>query len=149
MIKETGKIISIEEQHGEKIAVIECISKSACSGCHNQDSCGVGTVAKSYSDKTHRFPVSYQQWMEVDESIELQIRNSDLVSSAIIAYLVPLVFFIGGAVVSKQFTLLHEGQIILAAVGCGMIGFAFTRLLSNKLFPKREFNEIISTQSKQ
>lgn len=146
MIKETGKIISIKELQGEKIAVIECISKSACSGCHNQNSCGVGTVSKSHSDKTHHFEVPFKEWMHVDEAIELQITNRDLISSAVIAYLVPLVFFIGGAIITKEFTVLSEGQMILVAVASAAVGFLFARILSNKYFPKKQSNNIISVE---
>jgi len=146
MIKETGKIISIKELQGEKIAVIECISKSACSGCHNQNSCGVGTVSKSHSDKTHHFEVPFKEWMHVDEAIELQITNRDLISSAVIAYLVPLVFFIGGAIITKEFTVLSEGQMILVAVASAAVGFLFARILSNKYFPKKQSNKIISVE---
>ena len=149
MIKETGKIISIEKRHGKKVAIVECISKSACSGCNNQNSCGVGTIAKTHSDKTHQFEMPYKEGMEVDESIELQVNNRDLVHSAILAYLVPLLFFIGGALLAKQFDALSEIALILIAIGCAAIGFLFTRLISNKLFPKKQFNSIIGTQLKK
>jgi len=146
MIKETGKIISIKELQGQKVAVVECISKSACSGCHNQDSCGVGTVSKSHSDKTHHFEVPFKEWMHIDEAIELQITNRDLISSAIIAYLVPLVFFVGGAILTKEFTLLNEGQMILVSVISAAVGFLFARLLSNKYFPQKQSDNIISAK---
>ena len=149
MINETGKIISIEKLHGETIAVVECISKSACSGCHNQSSCGVGTVAKTFSDKTHQFEVPYKEGMEVDKLIELQINNRDLIKSASVAYLIPLLFFIGGALLAKQFDSLSEGGIIAIAVSCAAIGFIFTRLISHKLFPKKQFNSIVGTQLKK
>ena len=149
MIKETGKIISIEKQHGKRVAVVECISKSACSACHNESSCGVGTVAKTFSDKTHQFKVPYKEGMEVDKLVELQINNHDLVNSAILAYLVPLLFLIGGALLAKQFDVSSEGLIILIAVSCAVVGFVFTRLISNKLFAKKQFNKIIDTQLKK
>jgi len=148
MIKESGKIISIKELQGEKVAVVECISKSACSGCHNQNSCGVGTVSKSHAEKTHHFEVPFKEWMHVNEAIELQITNRDLISSAIIAYLVPLVFFIGGAVLTKEFTSLSEGQMIIVAVISAIVGFLFARVLSHKYFPQKESNNIISAKAR-
>lgn len=145
MIKETGKIIFIEDG----IAVVECISKSACSGCHNQSGCGVGTVAKTFSDKTHQVEVPYKEGMKVDEFVELQINNRDLVSGAIVAYLVPLIFFIGGALLAKQFYSLNEGSIIAIAISSGFIGFMVTRFTSNRLFPKNQLNSIIGTELKK
>jgi len=147
MIKETGKIISIEEIQGEKVAIVECISKSACSGCHSQSNCGVGTVSQSLPDKTHHFEVPFKQWMLVDEKIELQITNRDLIYSAVIAYLIPLVFFIGGAIFTKAFILSSEGGVIVFAAIFSIVGFFFSRLLSHKYFPKKQYDNIISAKS--
>ena len=146
MINETGKIIAIEMQQGKKVAIVECISKSACSGCHQSNNCGVGVVAKSFSDKTHRFEVSYKKGMEVDELIEIQINSGDLIKSASLAYLLPLLFFIGGALVAKQFDFINEGVLIFIAIGCAGVGFLFTRLISNKLFPKEQVNSVLKTK---
>jgi sigma-E factor negative regulatory protein RseC len=145
MIRETGKIIAIEKQHDKKVAVVECVSKTACSGCHNQNSCGVGTVAKTMSDKTHQFEVPYQEGMEVDEVIEFQINNSDLIKSSILAYLVPLLFFIGGALLAKQFDFISEGLLILIAVISAGVGFMVTRLVSRKLFSKEALKSSVVT----
>ncbi len=149
MIKETGKIIAIEELHGKRVAVVECISKSACSGCNNQSSCGVGTVAKTFANKTHQFEVPYTEGMAVDEFIELQINNSDLIKSASLAYLVPLIFFIGGALLAKQFDSVSEIALIVIAVLCAVIGFGFTRLISHKLFSKKQITSLVGTQLKK
>ena len=148
MFTETGRIVAIEPELQDKnsIAVIECISKSACSSCHNSNQCGVGVVAKAYSDKTHQFEVPYKEGMKVDSFIEIQINNSDLIKTASLAYLVPLVFFIGGALLAKQFAGVNEIQLILIAVSCGVIGFFVTRILSNKFFPKESFNKVIGTR---
>lgn len=145
MIKEVGKIISIKELDGDKIVTIECISKSACSSCNNQNSCGVGTVAKSHSSKTHHFEMPYTEGMKVDEAIELQIKNSDLVGSAIIAYLIPLTFFLSGAVTAKQLGTLNEVGIILIAAISAAVGFVFARFLSHKFFPIKQDHKIITT----
>ena len=148
MIKETGKIIAIEKQHGKNIAVIECVSKSACSGCHNQSSCNMGSMTKSHADKTHQFEVPYKEGMKVDEVLELRINNRNLVYSAIIAYFIPLVFFIGGAVFAEHLGLLNI-EVILIAFGCTAISFVLTRFMSNKLFPKKQLNNMIRTELKK
>ena len=149
MIRETGRIIAIQKQHEKSVAVVECISKSACSSCHNQSCCGVGVVAKTFSDKTLQFEVPYKEGMEVDEFIEFQVNNGDLIKSASLAYLVPLLFFIGSALLAKQFDFLNEEVLILIAVSCAAIGFVVTRLISNKLFPKEQLNKIISNKLKK
>lgn len=148
MIRETAKIIAIEEQAEKKLAVVECISRSACSSCHNSNSCGVGVVAKTFSDKVHHLKVPYKEGMEKNTFVELQISNVDLIKSASIAYLIPLIFFIGGALIARQFSFIDEGLLILIAIVCAVIGFTFTRLISNKLYPKDQFNNVMSCESK-
>ena len=147
MIRETGRVIAIEQQaNGKAIAQIECISKSACSSCQNKSSCGVGVVAKAFSDKAHQFEVPYQQGMEVNKFVELQINNGDLIKSAVVVYLLPLMFFIGGAVVAKQFNTSHEAITISFAIASAAVGFIFTRLLTSKLFKQKPFDNIVSNK---
>lgn len=145
MIKETGKIIAVEMHDNERIAVVECISRSACSSCHNESSCGVGTVAKAFSDKAHRLEVPYTDGMAVDKFVELQINSGDLIKSAMLAYLVPLLFLISGALITKQFHFINEGMLILIALSCAAIGFLFSRLLGNKLFPPKQHGSMIGS----
>ncbi|MCW8997021.1 MAG: SoxR reducing system RseC family protein [Psychromonas sp.] len=147
MIRETGKIIAIEKQHEKTIAVVECISKSACSSCHQGSSCGVGVVAKTFSDKTHQFEIPYKDGMQVDEFIDIQINNRDLIKSASVAYLIPLLFLIVGALLAKQFLFVSEGMLIVIAVGSAAIGFAVTRFISNKFFSKEQLSSVIKSNS--
>ncbi|MGB5445431.1 MAG: SoxR reducing system RseC family protein [Psychromonas sp.] len=147
MIRETGKIIAVEEINGKRIAHIECISKSACSSCHNNSSCGVGVVSKSFSDKTQHITVPYEDGMVVDKFVELQIKNDDLIKSAMLVYLVPLLFFICSALVAKQFQIENEALIILIAIIFAAVGFALTRILSKRLFLKKHINQIITSKT--
>lgn len=122
MIKETGKIIEIKNVAGKKTVAIECISRSACSSCQSQSNCGVGVVSKGFSNKQHYIEVEYQEGMKVDQSIELQIENSDLVKGAMLAYLFPLVLFIGTAIITFLLGL-PEIVIILTSFLFGGIAY--------------------------
>ena len=146
MITETGKIIGITEVQGEMVAQVECVSKSACSGCSSSKNCGVGAVSEGLSDKTHRFDVPYKEGMKVDNLIELQISNGDLIKSASLVYLLPLVFFISSALVIKSFFIVNEGALIGISVVFAAIGFFVTRILANKLFPNKQSKQLITTQ---
>ncbi|HEY5716020.1 MAG TPA: SoxR reducing system RseC family protein [Psychromonas sp.] len=146
MVRETGKIIAVEKINGESIAHIECISKLACSSCNNNSNCGVGVVSKTFSDKTQHFTVPYEEGMEVDKFVELHINNNDLIKSAVLVYLVPLIFFICSALIAKQFHIGNEALIILIAIISAAVGFVLSRILSKKLFPQKHINKIISSK---
>ncbi|GLS92650.1 sigma E factor positive regulatory protein RseC [Psychromonas marina] len=146
MITETGKIIAIEEVQGEIVARVECISKSACSSCNNNTSCGVGVVSKAFSDKSHSFELPYKEGMKVDTFIELNISNGDLIKSATLIYLLPLVFFIGSALLIKSTFMVNEGILIALSAVSAALGFAITRLIANKLFPHKQSKPLIKTK---
>ncbi|MEI6898194.1 MAG: SoxR reducing system RseC family protein [Psychromonas sp.] len=146
MITETGKIIAIKEVQGVMIAQVECISKSACSSCNSHTSCGVGAVSEAFNNKAHRFDLPYKEGMEVDHSIELQISNGDLIKSASLIYLLPLLFFISSALVLKSFFNISEIGLIIISGLFALVGFIFTRLLAHRLFPNKPSKQLISTQ---
>lgn len=114
MAKETGKIIEIKNVDGKKIVSVECISRSACSSCQSQSNCGVGVVAKGFSSKQHYIEVEYQDGMNIDQSVELQIKDKDLVKGAVLAYLVPILFFIGSAIITLYLGLPEIATILIS-----------------------------------
>lgn len=142
-------IKSIKKVQGEMVAQVECISKSACSGCSSSSNCGVGTVAESFSDKTHHFNVPFKEGMKVDQFVELQITNGDLIKSAALVYLLPLIFFISSALIIKSFFNTSEMELIAVSVVFAAIGFIVTRLIANKLYPNKHSKQLITTQINQ
>lgn len=146
MISETGKVIAIDQVDGNLVARVECISKSACSSCHNNTSCGVGVVSKAFSDKTQHFQVPFETGMKVDHFVELQISNGDLVKSAALIYLLPLFFFIGSALLLKVLFSIEEGALIVISTLMAALGFFITRSIVNKVFPQQHNQQIITTK---
>lgn len=146
MLTETGKIIAIQHVQGEMVAHVECISKSACSSCHNKNSCGVGVVSQAFSDKSQYFELPYKEGMKVDSFIELQISDGDLIKSAALIYLLPLLFFISSALFIKSFFDVNEGLLITICLIISVFGFALTRYIANKLFPHQQHKPLITTQ---
>ncbi|MFT6927228.1 MAG: sigma-E factor negative regulatory protein RseC [Psychromonas sp.] len=149
MVAEKGKIIAIEKNKGKTLAHIEYISKSACSSCQNNDNCGVGVVSKTFSDKALQFSIPYTEEMKVNNFVELRINNKDLIKSAMLVYLVPLLFFICSALIAKQFYITNEAFIILIAISWAAIGFVITHFVSKKLYPQKSINQLISSKTIQ
>lgn len=145
MIRETGTITAVDKSHGKRIAYIECVSKSACSSCN----CGMGSVSKIFSEKKQLFTVPYEEGMEANNLVEVQINNDDLIKSAMLIYLVPLFFFICSALIAKQFQIGSEGLTILIAIIFAAVGFAITRVLTKKLFPKVYISQMITSKTVQ
>lgn len=145
MLQEIGKIIDIKIINGEKTAVVECISKSACKSCSNNNNCGVGVVAKGLSDKAHRLSMPFKEGMVINESIELLIENKDIVKSSIIVYVIPLILFVLGCTVSYLFTS-NEPLVISISLLSLVIGVFIAKAVSSKLYPIQNLNKLIRTK---
>jgi len=145
MIQETGRIIEIKEIDGTKTAIVECVSKSACKSCSNNDNCGVGVVAKSSRSKLHHLSVPFEEGMNVDASVDLLIENKDIIQSSMIVYVVPLVFFIVGTLAGYSF-LANELMIIITSVLFLVIGVYVAKAISNKVYPSHKINKLVSTK---
>ena len=145
MISETGRITDIKICNGEKTVIVECISKSACKSCNNNDVCGIGVVAKGSADKLHHIVMPYKEGMEINETIELLINHQDVVKSSMIAYLIPLMAFILGTLVSY---LLFDNELSIIAVSLFslFIGICISKVISTWLYPNDNLNKLISTK---
>jgi len=145
MLKESGRIIDIQTIHGEKTAIVECISKSACKSCSSNDNCGVGVVAKNLSDKAHHLSLPYREGMSINDSIDLFVNNKDIVKSSLIVYIVPLLFFVIGTLLA-YLLLSSEPIIILISLLSLFIGVVSAKKISTIFYPVNVSNELISTK---
>lgn len=128
MAKQTGKIIEIITVGDKQTAQIECISRSACSSCQSQSNCGIGVVSKGFSAKQHYIEVEYQEGMNIDQSVELQIKDKDLVKGAILAYLLPILFFIGSAILTFLLGLSEIAVILTSFVSMAIAYFVINKI---------------------
>lgn len=149
MVKETARIIAIKEYETGKVAILECISKSACSACSNKGSCGVGAVSKAFTDKTHQFTVPYRSGMEIDEYIDLEINGRDLINSAVYVYLLPIICFIGAALIAQHFFPVDEGKVIISAFLSAAVAFIAIKLISNFIYSEAKMKGVIEAKIKR
>lgn len=139
MIIETAVVKSVT---GDQVTV-QCESHSACNHCHASDNCGTGTVAKAFPQRSHSFVVTKTAAVTVGDKIEVGLREKNIITSAMLVYLLPLaVILIGiglGQYLSLVLSLDGEWLIILMAFFGGYIGFSYTRKLSVKFEQRFDF----------
>ncbi|WP_137297979.1 SoxR reducing system RseC family protein [Psychromonas sp. SP041] len=145
MLHETGMVIDITVVNGEKTAIVECISKSACKSCSSNDNCGVGIVAKGLTDKSHKLSMPFKEGMEIDHSVELLIENKDIVKSSLIVYVIPLFLFIVTCTLTNLF-FFNELAVIFASGVSLIAGTFIAKAISSKLYPANSLNKLISTK---
>ncbi|WP_026958630.1 SoxR reducing system RseC family protein [Aliagarivorans taiwanensis] len=131
LLIETAKVVEVTE-HG---AVVECISRSACSACSKAEDCGNSSLAKAFPSRVHRFEVATPLKVAPGEQVELGLPAKQLVRHALLVYLLPLVCLVlgsaGGALLGAA-NGSSEG-LSIAGAGIGLaLGFVLSRRLSRQ-----------------
>ncbi len=126
MIEETAIVVKCE---GE-FAWVEAQRKSACGHCSVSKSCGTGTIAKIWGQKTSQMKAINTARACEGETVLVGLQEGALVQGSLIIYLLPLVsmilFSIFGEQMAAQWQLSSvEGTSILFAV----IGFVLAGIL--------------------
>ena len=125
MSEELATVVAIDGNH----AWVECERRSACSGCHQQSSCGTGTVAKAFPMKAQRLRVALTGDVAVGQQIRL--------GGAALVYVLPLFCLLLGALLGQLWLVpllsAGEGVTILCCLLGGAIGFLLVRYFSDRL----------------
>lgn len=121
--------VPVVESHGKVIAIVNGIAEiraenSACGGCKR---CGQG------ADANFRTFQHDAAGLRVGQTITLSLRESSLVAGAGIAYLMPALTMIGGAIggaaLGEPYAI-ADAAAALGATGGLIAGLALTRLLA-------------------
>lgn len=139
MIIETAVVKGITDDQ----LTVQCESHSACNHCHASSECGTGTIAKAFPQRTHQFVVTRTADVSVGDKIEVGLREKNIVTSAMLVYLLPLFSILLSIVLAQLLStiLQFDGElfVILAAFAGGFIGFKLTRKIGMNYEQKFDF----------
>ena len=130
MLEETGRVIAVEGRY----AVIETQQRSACGHCNVGDSCGTSVLAGLFSRRRNRVRLVNHLDLQVGDQAVVGINESVLLSTAILAYLLPLLLMLGFAVTTDL--LGYGDQISFAS---SMLGLFAGMQITNRIMGKRDF----------
>lgn len=134
MLEETGKVVAIEGRY----AVIETQPRSACGHCNVGDSCGTSVLAGLFSKRRNKVRLLNHINLSVGESAVIGINESVLISTAVMAYLLPLLMMIMFAVITNLLGFGDAVSFIFSMLGL-FTGMQVTnRIMGNKDFQSRE-----------
>ncbi|MBO1520138.1 SoxR reducing system RseC family protein [Oceanisphaera pacifica] len=119
MIEEVATVSAVYEGGVEVV----CFSKSACGQCQQNSQCGTGIVSKALPGRDHRFVVSTDLPLTVNQQVRIGIPERSLIGSAIVVYLFPLLLLLGGALLASVGLGMGDGGTLLGAGVGGVIGF--------------------------
>jgi len=130
MLEETGRVIAVEGRY----AVIETQQRSACGHCNVGDSCGTSVLAGLFSRRRNRVRLVNHLDLQVGDQAVVGINESVLLSTAILAYLLPLLLMLGFAVTTDL--LGYGDQVSFAS---SMLGLFAGMQITNRIMGKRDF----------
>lgn len=123
MIEETATVITY--QNG--LATVRCHSRSACGGCQQQSSCGVGVLNQVRPNQVHEFELKISaldehKTIKVGQQVVVGLPENSLLKGASVVYILPLFGLFLGAGLGIWWQELHHltheiPTIIGAALG--------------------------------
>lgn len=126
----------------EGIATLHTEAKTTCNSCSARKGCGSAMLNKLGPKNAHVMQISTDRPLQPGQRIELGIRESSLLSSALLVYMTPLA---GLFLVAGLFQMLFHSDLA-AATGAllgGVAGFIVARGLSTLLGHREAFQPII------
>jgi len=133
MIESVATVVAV----GDTWAQVECRRKSACGHCQQQESCGVGAVAKAMPGRPQLLEIALTAPVHVGQQVRIGIPERSLLTSALLVYMVPVLFLLLGALagklVSVQWPVGEEPSEIIGALLGGAFGFLLARLGAKRL----------------
>jgi sigma-E factor negative regulatory protein RseC len=128
MIEERAVILSLEvvPTHSYSIATLEIERQSACGLCGKTRGCGNAIWGKLFAHQSAAFKAKNHINATVGQSVIVGINEQALLKSALLLYMVPLVFMFIATILVMQVTPSELAAIFAAFVGL-LIGFVWVK----------------------
>lgn len=122
MIEETGKVVAVEDG----AVWVETIRESACHSCSAKSGCGHSALSKLGRQTVHMRAGTTQRY-QVGEEVIIGVPETVVVTSSVLAYLMPLVVALVFAIPVDALT--HsDGYTALAGLAGLSLGFVALRV---------------------
>jgi len=137
MIKETGKVVNIEND----MLWVETTVTSSCNACAAKSNCGTSAVAKAFSDKSVINQVENTLNAQLNDTVEIGIPKESILSASFYMYILPLLLALTSAVVCQmwlsRFIVITEPHVIAATFVGGGIGFWLAKKITEGMDDKK------------
>ena len=127
MIETSARVIS----SAKGTALVEAASRTGCSSCHSQSSCGISGLGKYFSAGRAAIAVQCDANVGAGDELNLSMSEADFLKAGLLAYLLPSVLMIIGAGFASSLGFGDAGAVLGAAAGFAG-GLLIVRLLAWK-----------------
>ncbi|WP_127958869.1 SoxR reducing system RseC family protein [Serratia microhaemolytica] len=117
-------------QHG--VAVVQCQLNSSCAGCQSRSNCAAGVVGSAATEHRNQLQLTVAQPLRPGQQVELGLVTTNLLRSAALVYITPLLgLLFGAALLQWQFD--NDIAALCGAIFGGSVAFLLARYLAPKL----------------
>jgi len=119
------------------IITVTCQQQTSCGHCASRDSCGTGIVSKAVPGRSHLVKIATRTRVSIGEVVEIGLSEQSMLHSAILVYVLPLLFLVLGAVLGQWWFVDLAGSselgVILTAVLSAAVGLWLARHFAKRL----------------
>jgi len=139
MIEEEGIVAEIEGD----IARVSLLKKSACESCSASGVCHPGDADKSFMEAANPLGAVKGQRVKVVVAPQVYLKAS------IILYGIPMVVFVGGAILGKNLAIAYSGEAnsdlwaFFAGMACLFVSFLFIRRYNTHVEKTPQYKPVI------
>lgn len=133
MMRSLATVVAVEPG----AVIVSCQQQTSCGHCASRDSCGTGIVSKAVPGRSHTIKIPTRSPAAVGDVVEIGLPEQSVLHSAVLVYILPLLFLILGAVIGQWWfvglTGGGEPGVILSAVVSAGLGVLLARRLARRL----------------
>lgn len=139
MLKEKAVVISYEAG----IAQVRFQPVKSCSGCGEQQGCGVSALSALTGEPTHCiFSVPSLMPLKAGQQVEIGLPERSLFVSIFWLYVVPLIVLLASTILSEKLGI-TEGLRLLVIIISTALSFLLVRFYSNKLHQRTAYQPVL------
>ena len=116
MLEEQGRVLAIDAE-GVRVAVS---SGTACQSCQSRALCGQGALNEGLPQKTCELRLPEAMSLHVGDRVVIGVQEQPALKSALVMYLLPVLFSLLGAGLADAWSLHHDGWTALGTL-CGLL----------------------------
>ncbi|MCG7499065.1 SoxR reducing system RseC family protein [Vibrio sp. Of7-15] len=132
MMTALATVLRVDSQR----VTVGCQQETSCGHCSSRSSCGTGIVSKALPGKEHQWQLTTDTKLHVGELVEIGLPEKSVLQSALVVYMVPLLFLILGAGISEALFSGNELITIATSVLFTGLGITIAKLLAKAIETK-------------
>ncbi|SMY36647.1 SoxR reducing system protein RseC [Photobacterium malacitanum] len=133
MMRTLATVVAVDSGH----ITVSCQQQTSCGHCASRDSCGTGIVSKAIPGRSHKITIDTNENVTLGQVVEIGLSERSMLSSALLVYMLPLLFLVGGSLLGQylfvDLAASNQLGVIVSAVVATTIGLLIARHYAKRL----------------